>query len=218
MWYNNIHKQSRFATEKAATLAALIALIRESALESNAMKMSPPKQPDTEIRFGIAMFGFIFPIFIMMSCHILGIVVSTDFRQAMTHISLSFMAMLGFEELILFYNIFFIIKPIEKHIKPPSPPKPIIIKSRNRSGFVYLLATPHDVTLFKIGRTSNPDNRLRTFNVKLPFPVEYTHLIKTDDMYTLESALHRRFASQRLNGEFFRLTEADVQYIKALSK
>ncbi len=127
--------------------------------------------------------------------------------------------MLGLEELLLFYNAVFLDPnehPVRKIQSAPKPPKPIIIQTRNRAGYVYLLRTIHDSTLYKIGRTNNPDNRLRTFNVKLPFPVEYEHLIKSDDMYQLESNLHRRFASQRINGEFFRLSETDVGYIKSL--
>lgn len=37
MWYNDLYTQSRVAPKEAATLAALIAPFRESALESNAM-------------------------------------------------------------------------------------------------------------------------------------------------------------------------------------
>lgn len=88
---------------------------------------------------------------------------------------------------------------------------------RNRAGYVYLLAVPNSPGLYKIGRASNPENRLRTFNVKLPFPVSFEHLIKSSDCYELETSLHRLFADQRVNGEFFTLSAADVQIIKAMS-
>ncbi len=86
-----------------------------------------------------------------------------------------------------------------------------------RAGYVYLLRTLHDETLFKIGRTSNPDNRAKTFGVTLPFPVEYVCLIQSDDMYILEGQLHAKFSQQRLDGEFFRLSPDDVEYIKGLA-
>ena len=82
------------------------------------------------------------------------------------------------------------------------------------AGYVYLLRALHDPSLFKIGRTNNPDNRLRIFAVKLPYPVEYDCLISTDDMYALESELHAQFADKRLEGEWFRLDEDDVAYIR----
>lgn len=89
-------------------------------------------------------------------------------------------------------------------------------KLRNRKGFVYLLAAFHDKQLYKIGRATNPNNRLRTFNVKLPFPVAYECIIETGDMYRLERELHRLFDDKRLDGEWFRLSQSDVQYIKSL--
>lgn len=88
---------------------------------------------------------------------------------------------------------------------------------RNRNGYVYLLHAIHDPTLFKIGRASNPHNRLRTFNVKIPFPVEYECVIKTYDMYRLEKELHNLYGAKRLDGEFFCLNQIDVEFIKWLA-
>lgn len=90
-------------------------------------------------------------------------------------------------------------------------------EGKQRNGYVYLLRVLTTDNLYKIGRAKNPDNRLATFNVKLPFPVEYEHVIQTDDMYTLETELHTYFAGKRQTGsEFFILQSEDVQYIKAL--
>lgn len=90
-------------------------------------------------------------------------------------------------------------------------------KPKNYSGYVYLLKVLNSDTLYKIGRTKNPDNRLRTFSVKLPFPVEYAHVIETDNMHELERDLHRKFRKQRKRGsEFFSLSQADIDYIKSL--
>lgn len=87
-------------------------------------------------------------------------------------------------------------------------------KPRTLAGFVYLLQSASGN--YKIGRTKNPDDRLRTFGVKLPFEVEYTCVIATDDMYALEAELHARFDAKWVDGEWFALDEADVQYIKSL--
>lgn len=96
------------------------------------------------------------------------------------------------------------------------PEKPVHENGmRNTNGYVYLLEEVNG-THFKIGRTRNPDNRIRTFSVKLPYRVEYAHLIETDDMYTLEAELHARFAHCRVDGEWFALTPSDVNYIKSL--
>lgn len=87
---------------------------------------------------------------------------------------------------------------------------------QNKGGYVYLLKVRNESNLYKIGRSRVPHNRLKTFNVKLPFPVELIALIKTDNMYSLEKMLHRRFDHKRSEGEFFYLTTEDVQSICAL--
>lgn len=90
--------------------------------------------------------------------------------------------------------------------------------TRTRAGYVYILKQVNG-EYYKIGRTSKPDDRLHTFNVKLPFTVEYEHLIQTDDMYALESELHAKYADKRVNGsEFFRLTTQDILDIVAESE
>lgn len=88
---------------------------------------------------------------------------------------------------------------------------------RQLAGYVYLVRTLHDDDLFKIGRAKDPDDRVHTFEVKFPFAIEYECLIKTENMFQLESILHRRFADKRQGGEFFRLTPADITYIKSLA-
>lgn len=91
------------------------------------------------------------------------------------------------------------------------------VKANLRPGYVYVLEVPNSPGLYKIGRTSDPANRLRTFNVKLPFAIKYLCTIQTDDMYQLESDLHQHFADKRSDGEFFLLTQDDIQYIQSLS-
>lgn len=84
------------------------------------------------------------------------------------------------------------------------------------SGYVYLLRA-HD-GLYKIGHTANPDNRLRTFEVRLPFFVEYEHLIPCENRLKAEATLHSRYAAQRVHGEWFRLTDTQVAEIKAIER
>lgn len=99
---------------------------------------------------------------------------------------------------------------IEKRLKRLQEVEKVARERRPRStaGYVYLIQSP--TTYWKIGRTSDPNDRIKTFNVKLPFEVNYKHLIKTSDMYTLESNLHIKYASKRVEGEWFALTEDDV--------
>lgn len=87
--------------------------------------------------------------------------------------------------------------------------------SKTTNGFVYLIQSP--TGYYKIGRTKDPNDRIATFSVKLPFEVEYVCVIQTSDMYSLETILHNRYAKQRVNGEWFQLTPEDVEYIKGLA-
>jgi len=109
------------------------------------------------------------------------------------------------------------IQPIEYNIPAPAYRQSTQYKKPHTKGYVYLVKALHDETLFKIGRTNSPNKRMRTFEVKLPFAIECECLISTDDMYKLEGELHRKFKPKRLDGEFFRLDQSDVEYIKNLT-
>lgn len=85
----------------------------------------------------------------------------------------------------------------------------------NAKGYVYLIEA--ETGQYKIGRSKNPPNRLRAIGVKMPFKVEIIHTIQTNDMYSLEINLHQRFADKRVNGEWFALSQDDVDYIKGLA-
>lgn len=88
-------------------------------------------------------------------------------------------------------------------------------KGKDKNGYVYLLKT--DKGFWKIGRSKTPDGRKKTFGVTLPFDVEFECLIKTSDMWLLESKLHAQYASKRIDGEWFKLDTDDVEYIKSLA-
>lgn len=91
-----------------------------------------------------------------------------------------------------------------------------INRNRERAGYVYLIQSPTGA--YKIGRTIDINRRIKTFHVKLPFEIEPICIIKTENMFVLEAQLHIKFALKRLDGEWFKLTTEDVEYIKSLSK
>lgn len=92
-------------------------------------------------------------------------------------------------------------------------------KGQPQKGFVYLLPAYGENGLigYKIGKTTNPLSRRKTFSIKLNFEVKFLALIGTDDHSKLETELHRRFAAKRLgSSEWFTLSEEDVKYIQSL--
>lgn len=90
---------------------------------------------------------------------------------------------------------------------------PIIIQKRSISGCVYLLKAGK---YYKIGASKDINGRLRKLSTLPPFDLELVHKIITSNMYRLENELHNIFADKRVNGEWFLLTDNDVELIKEL--
>lgn len=80
------------------------------------------------------------------------------------------------------------------------------------SGFVYLIRnsmTNH----YKIGITNNVQDRLQHLQTANSAKLELLNSVKTSDPPLLEKELHTKFAVKRLEGEWFKLTNVDVEYI-----
>jgi hypothetical protein len=93
-------------------------------------------------------------------------------------------------------------------------------KKRNaEQGFVYLMPAYGSEGLlgYKIGKTTKPHSRRKTFGIKLSFDVKFLALISSSDHTLLETVLHRNYAHKRLGrSEFFGLHEMDVEHIVGL--
>ena len=85
-------------------------------------------------------------------------------------------------------------------------------KRSPRPGFVYVLQGPDGN--YKIGRTIDYRGRIDSLTVKLPFDVHPLMVIRSDDYCALEKMLHDRFADKRVRGEWFALSEQDIQHIQ----
>jgi hypothetical protein len=102
---------------------------------------------------------------------------------------------------------------IERYQAAAHPPRPAP-KRRVEPGFVYLLKGQG---YYKIGRAKDPHRRSETLAVQLPFPTEMVAHVHSPDYKALEAELHQRFVDKRLNGEWFDLSDEDVEYIKGLA-
>lgn len=79
-------------------------------------------------------------------------------------------------------------------------------------GFVYLIRnsmTNH----YKIGITNNVQDRLQHLQTANSAKLELLTSVKTSDPPLLEKELHTKFAVKRLEGEWFKLTNVDVEYV-----
>ena len=81
------------------------------------------------------------------------------------------------------------------------------------NGFVYLFRAGD---IYKIGLSINPKQRSKAVKAPNGQDIIIEHQISTDDMGALEQALHYRFSDKRLEGEWFELTDSDVEYVKGL--
>lgn len=79
--------------------------------------------------------------------------------------------------------------------------------------FVYIIKCG---PTYKIGRTRDLDRRLADWSPTPAYPIEVKLVIKAKDSRQAEKDLHNHFADKRLRGEWFELTELDVEYVRSL--
>lgn len=83
-----------------------------------------------------------------------------------------------------------------------------------RPGYIYIIKS--EMGSCKIGRSKNVPDRLKLFEVKLPFNFEIIHLFPCCDMVDAERQLHLIFGEKRVNGEWFELSNSDIAIIKTV--
>ena len=83
-------------------------------------------------------------------------------------------------------------------------------KAPPREGWVYLMHNKRN-GLFKIGFSANPTYREATLQSEEP-EIELVH--KFRGTMKDEEALHRRYAANRVRGEWFKLNSANIERIK----
>lgn len=94
----------------------------------------------------------------------------------------------------------------------PAPTRaPAQLPEHQNYGHVYLLSAGD---YYKIGQSSDLEKRVKSINVALPDKATLEHAISTDDPPGIEAYWHRRFADRRMNGEWFKLSKADILAFK----
>lgn len=80
-------------------------------------------------------------------------------------------------------------------------------------GYVYFIRQAED-EIFKIGMTNRtPKSRLDQLQVTSPFELNIFGFIKAINARKVERQLHKKFRDYRLNGEWFNLSEQQVEHV-----
>lgn len=82
-------------------------------------------------------------------------------------------------------------------------------------GYVYVLGAQG---FYKIGRAKNVDNRMKQLAIQLPWQVELIRTIPCEGYVGAEKYLHDRFSDARSNGEWFALSDSDLQWLGWISR
>lgn len=80
------------------------------------------------------------------------------------------------------------------------------------NGYVYVILNP-ELEHYKVGVSQDVSKRLAELQTGSSVALEVLMSIETSDPYSLEKELHARFAGKRLSGEWFKLTEQDLNVI-----
>ncbi len=83
---------------------------------------------------------------------------------------------------------------------------------------VYLIRCNEETFKYKIGYSKHPEKRLKEVQTSNASKVELLYQFPTKHGRLLETTLHRSFPTSRLEGEWFLLSNDDVQNFSALCK
>jgi hypothetical protein len=88
-------------------------------------------------------------------------------------------------------------------------------KRKTTSGYIYFLKCQEYV---KIGISKNPIERVEQVSLLLPFEITLLHVVRSKDIYTTEKEFHNYFSNKRVNGEWFKLSDEDVNVIREIKE
>ena len=86
-------------------------------------------------------------------------------------------------------------------------------KRAAKPGHVYLVECGG---LYKIGKSKQPATRLGRFATMWIQPTSIVAVGRCEDMASTESQLHKTYAHKRVHGEWFALSDSDVEQVKAV--
>jgi len=95
---------------------------------------------------------------------------------------------------------------LETRYSPKLPKEPI-------RGYIYILKSRK---FYKIGRTKNPESRLKTYQTENPHGIKVIEMTEVYDYEKAEATLLSRFEPKKQTGEWFNFNLNDVKEAKKL--
>lgn len=87
---------------------------------------------------------------------------------------------------------------------------------RDDTDYVYLIRMGRQL-IFKIGKSNDPAGRMMSLQTASPYKLKLEHVFEADNASAAEESLHAFFQNKRLKGEWFRLTEDELQTLQSVS-
>lgn len=88
---------------------------------------------------------------------------------------------------------------------------------KNKFSHVYIIQGTHNEnTSYKIGKANVLKERLKRFDVKIPFDIELVAAFYVKDALAFESELHSIYKDKRIAGEWFDLSSLDIAKIVSI--
>jgi hypothetical protein len=85
------------------------------------------------------------------------------------------------------------------------------------TNYVYLIRMGR-TKAYKIGKTNDPQGRLASLQTASPHKLKLLHTVKADNASSAEETLHARFHGVRLEGEWFKFTDAERDAILSVKE
>ena len=82
-----------------------------------------------------------------------------------------------------------------------------------RAGYLYIIQCK-GFPYYKIGQTTMPKGRLNSLQTGCPFDLSIEYAMQVKDMNESERQIHIQYEGKRMRGEWFMLTDAELESVK----
>jgi hypothetical protein len=81
--------------------------------------------------------------------------------------------------------------------------------NKKPNGYIYVLQNKR-FDLIKVGVSSSPKRRIRDIKAGVPFDIDCLFLKHFNNVYDLESIIHKQLINNKVKGEWFQVYKDDV--------